>query len=60
MGAGENSTVGAPANQAGNAYQASKSADSSVNAKFANALIRKMAGSSARWRGQKRRPWTIK
>jgi hypothetical protein len=38
MGAGENSTVGAPANQAGNAYQASKSADSSVNAKFANAL----------------------
>jgi hypothetical protein len=38
MGAGENGAVGAPANRAGNAYQASKSADSSAHAKFANAL----------------------
>ena len=38
MGAGENGTIGAPANRAGNAYQPSNSTDSSAHAKFANAL----------------------
>jgi hypothetical protein len=53
MGAGENSTVGAPANQAGNAYQASKSADSSVNAKFANALNQENGSSEVHGGGTK-------
>src|SRR5438093_247922 len=38
MEAGDNGTVSAPANRASNAYQPSKSADNSANAKFANAL----------------------
>ena len=48
MGSGENGTVGAPANRAGNAYQATKSADSSANAKFADALSQENGNSQVR------------
>ncbi len=48
MGSGENGTVGAPANRAGNTYQATKSADSSGNAKFAEALSQENGNSQVR------------
>lgn len=48
MGSGENGTVGAPANRAGNAYQAPKAADSSAHAKFADALSQENGDSHVR------------
>jgi hypothetical protein len=48
MGAGENGTVSAPANRASNTYQATKSADSSANAKFADALSQENGNSQVR------------
>ncbi len=48
MGSGENGTIGAPANRAGNAYQEPKSADSSAHAKFADALSQENGNSQVR------------
>src|SRR4051812_48980891 len=53
MGSGENGTVGMPANRAGNAYQATKSADSSANAKFADALNQETSNTHAHGDGAK-------
>jgi hypothetical protein len=53
MGTGENGAVGAPANRAGNAYQAAKSADSSAPAKFADALNQEKGGSQVHGGGTK-------
>jgi len=53
MRAGENSTVSAPANRAGNAYQASNSADSSAHLEFANALNQENGGSQVHGGGTK-------
>ena len=53
MGAGENGTVSAPANWAGNAYRASNSADSSAHLEFANALNQENGGSQVHGGGTK-------
>src|ERR1700704_5732135 len=53
MRAGENGTLSAPANRAGNAYQASNSADSSAHSEFANALNQEKGSSQVHGGGTK-------
>jgi hypothetical protein len=53
MGVGENVTVSAPATRAGNAYQASNSADSSAHSEFANALNQEKGSSQVHGGGTK-------
>jgi hypothetical protein len=53
VGAGENVTVSAPANRAGNPYQASNSADSSAHSEFANALNQEKGSSQVHGGGTK-------
>jgi hypothetical protein len=53
MGAGENGTISAPANRAGNAYQASNPADSSARSEFANTLNQENGSSQVHGGGTK-------